>query len=194
MPFNVANALTIGRMLAVPLILVAAWRGSHETFLWLAVYCMVSDIVDGKIARWLGQSSEFGARLDSWADQMMFLGGPIAAAWLQPQLLKSELPFVLAVVGGNIVAVAYGYYKFGQLTSYHTRAAVLTAYIAGAGAIIAITWGWPWLFRAGALVAIYSVAEEIVISFTLDVWTANVPSLAMARAIRTRTARGSTTT
>ena len=125
---------------------------------------------------------------------MMFLGGPIAAAWLQPHLLRSELPFVLAVVGGNLVAVAYGYYKFGQLTSYHTRAAVLTAYVAGAGAIIAITWGWPWLFRAGALVAIYSVAEEIVISFTLDAWTANVPSLAIARAIRTRTARGSTTT
>jgi phosphatidylglycerophosphate synthase len=192
MPFNVANALTIGRMIAVPFILYAAWRGSHTAFFWLAVYCMVSDIIDGKVARWLKQSSEFGARLDSWADQMMFFGGPIAAAWLQPDLLRSEWPFVLAVVGGNVIAVALGYARFRQLTSYHTRAAVLTAYIAGAGAIIAITWGWPWLFRAGALVALYSVAEEIAITFTLPAWTANVPSLAAARAIRTRTAADST--
>jgi CDP-diacylglycerol--glycerol-3-phosphate 3-phosphatidyltransferase len=192
MPFNVANAMTIGRMLAVPVILVVAWQGNHTAFFWLAVFCMVSDIFDGKVARWLKQSSEFGARLDSWADQMMFVGGPLAAAWLQPQLLRSELPFVVAVVGGNVIAVAVGYAKFRQLTSYHTRAAVLTAYIAGAGAIIAITWGWPWLFRAGALVAIYSAAEEIAITLTLPVWTANVPSLAAARATRTRTAADST--
>ncbi|MEI6246450.1 MAG: CDP-alcohol phosphatidyltransferase family protein [Acidobacteriota bacterium] len=194
MPFNVANALTIGRIIAMPIIVIAAWQGRHDVFLWLAVYCMLSDIFDGKIARWLGQASEFGARLDSWADQMMVIGGVIAAALLQPQLIRSEAPFLLFVVGGNFLAIGIGWRKFGRLTSYHTTAARLMAYIAGAGAIVAITWGWPWLFRAGALVAIYSAAEEIGISFTLDVWTANVPSLAVARAIRTRTARGSTTT
>lgn len=194
MRFNVGNALTIGRIIVAPIILVAAWHGRHDVFLWLAVYCMLSDIFDGKIARWMGQASEFGARLDSWADQLMVVSGVLCAMWLQPQLIHSELPFVLFVVGGNFLAIGLGWRKFGRLTSYHTTAARLMAYIAGAGAIVAITWGWPWLFRAGALVAIYSAAEEIAITFTLDAWTANVPSLAVARAIRTRTARDSTTT
>ncbi len=192
MPFNVANALTIGRIVAAPLLLVAAWHGRHDWFFALAVYCMLSDIFDGRIARWLKQSSEFGARLDSWADLLMLIAGPFCAMWLQPQLLRSEALFLASVVGGNVLAIMIGVGKFGRLTSYHTTAARLMAYIAGTGAIVAITWGWPWLFRAGALVAIYSVAEEIAITFTLAAWTANIPSLAAARAHRTRTADAST--
>ena len=177
---NVANALTVGRMAAVPFLLAASWYGRPNVFFALAAYCMLSDIFDGRIARWLGQSSEFGARLDSWADVMMILCGPVCAAWLRPELIRSESMAVSAVVGGNILAIVIGYAKFGRLTCYHTIAARLTAYIAGAGAIIAITWGWPWLFRLGAAIAVYSVLEEIAITFTLKAWTANVSSLKRA--------------
>ena len=178
---NVANALTMGRIVCVPLLLAASWNGRHDIFFGLASYCMLSDIFDGRIARWLGQSSEFGARLDSWADLMMILAGPVCAVWLRPELVRSEWIGVATVVGGSVLAVIIGYAKFGRLTSYHTTAARLTAYLAGAGAIVAITWGWPWLFRAGAVVAVYSVLEEMAITFTLNEWTANVPSIRHAR-------------
>jgi CDP-diacylglycerol--glycerol-3-phosphate 3-phosphatidyltransferase len=183
---NVANALTVGRMVCVPFLLLASWNGRHDIFFALAAYCMLSDIFDGRIARWLGQSSEFGARLDSWADLLMILGGPVCAVWLRPELVRSEWIGVAAVVGGSVLAVVIGNAKFGKLTSYHTTAARLTAYLAGAGAIVAITWGWPWLFRLGAAAAVYSVLEEIAITFTLKQWTANVPSLSAARS-RART-------
>lgn len=178
---NVANALTVGRMVCVPLLLAASWHGRYDIFFGLASYCMLSDICDGRIARWLGQSSEFGARLDSWADLMMILGGPVCAVWLRPELVRSEWISVATFVGGSVLAVIIGYAKFGRLTSYHTTAARLTAYLAGAGAIVAITWGWPWLFRAGAVVAVYSVLEEMAITFALSEWTANVASLSHAR-------------
>jgi CDP-diacylglycerol--glycerol-3-phosphate 3-phosphatidyltransferase len=181
MTLPVANALTIGRMVAAPLLVWVAWLGRHDWFFALAAYCMLSDIFDGRIARWMGQASEFGARLDSWADLLMILGGPVCAWLLQPQLIRSEWPGLAVVVGGNIVAVIYGFAKYGRLTSYHTAAARLTAYVAGAGAIVAITWGWPWLFRAGALLAVYSVLEEIAITATLPTWRANVPSFNHAR-------------
>ncbi len=45
-------------------VLRAAWHGHRLTFLWLAAFCMGSDIIDGKIARGLGQTSDIGARLD----------------------------------------------------------------------------------------------------------------------------------
>lgn len=176
-----ANALTISRMVATPFLLLVAWQGRHDLFFVLASYCMLSDILDGRIARWLGESSEFGARLDSWADLMMILGGPVCAAWLQPQLIRTEWVGVAVVVGGNVLAIAIGFAKFGRLTSYHTTAARLVAYVAGAGAIVAITWGWPWLFRAGAAIAVYSVCEEMAITLRLKTWTANVPSLRSLR-------------
>lgn len=181
---NIANAMTAGRIICVPFLLIASWNGRHDIFFGLAAYCMLSDIFDGRIARWLGQSSEFGARLDSWADLLMILGGPVCAAWLRPELIRSEWMGVASVVGGSVLAVIVGYAKFGRLTSYHTTAARLTAYLAGAGAIVAITWGWPWLFRAGAAVAMYSVIEEMAITFTLKEWTANVADIRRARSIR----------
>jgi CDP-diacylglycerol--glycerol-3-phosphate 3-phosphatidyltransferase len=180
-PFNVANVLTVGRIVAAPCLLVAAWHGRHDIFFGLALYCMLSDIFDGKIARALGQQSDFGARLDSWADLLMVLAGPFCAWWLEPQLFASEALWVAIVVGGNLLAIAIGFVKYRRLTSYHTRAARLMAYLAGGGAIVAITWGWPWLFRVGAAVAIYSLAEEIAITAVLPTWTPNVRTLAHAR-------------
>jgi CDP-diacylglycerol--glycerol-3-phosphate 3-phosphatidyltransferase len=170
-------------MVCAPLMMTSAWFGRHDIFLVLAVYCMLSDIFDGKIARWRGESSDYGAQLDSWADQLMFLAGPFCAWWLQPQLVRNEAPLIMLIVGGNLLAIGAGFAKFGRLTSYHTRASRLTAYLAGAGAIIGIATGWPWLFRIGALVSAYATIEELVITATLREWMANIPSMAAARAM-----------
>jgi len=145
---------------------------------------MVSDIVDGKLARWLGQTSEIGARLDSWADVAMMAAGPFCAVWLRPDLVRTEALFVALVLGGYAVAIAAGYAKFGRLTSYHTRAATLAAYFIGAGVILGIGGITTWVFRIGALLVACAELEEVAITWALPEWRANVPSLALALRIR----------
>ena len=183
-PLNIPNALSLARIAAAPMMLLAAWHGHRLAFLWLAVFCMGSDIIDGKIARWLGQTSDFGARLDSWADLTMIASGPFCAWWLKPELVRTEAIALGAVMGSYALAIIVGYAKFGRLTSYHTRAATLSAYFVGAGAIMGIAGGTPWLFRLGALLVAYAEIEEVAISGTLREWRANVPSFAHALAIR----------
>lgn len=183
-PLTVPNVLSLSRIAAAPLMLAAAWQANQAAFLWLASFCMASDIVDGKIARWLGQTSEVGARLDSWADVAMLAAGPVCCWWLRPDLVRTEAVFVAIVVGGYATAIVVGYAKYGRLTSYHTRAATLAAYLVGAGAILAIGGGSTWLFRIGAVVVACAELEEVAISWTLTEWRANVRSLADALEIR----------
>ena len=183
-PLNVPNALSLARIAAAPAMLLASWHGDSAAFLWLAGFCMVSDIADGKLARWLGQTSEIGARLDSWADVAMMAAGPFCAVWLRPDLVRTEALFVALVLGGYAVAIAAGYAKFGRLTSYHTRAATLAAYFVGAGVILGIGGITTWVFRIGALLVACAELEEVAITWALPEWRANVPSLALALRIR----------
>lgn len=76
MNMSVANAVTVLRIILSPLLVVI------DPFSWgfvvLFIMCGISDITDGWIARRTATQSDFGGRLDSVADLIMF----IALAWV----------------------------------------------------------------------------------------------------------------
>ena len=59
---------------------------------------LVSDALDGIIARMLDQTSELGARLDSYGDILTYLSTPIAVWWLWPDIVKEELYYIIAAI------------------------------------------------------------------------------------------------
>jgi CDP-diacylglycerol--glycerol-3-phosphate 3-phosphatidyltransferase len=181
---NVANALSALRIVLAPVLLALAWLGRHELFLPCLVASLVSDILDGKIARRFHLTSEFGARLDSWGDLVTYSSVPFCAWWLRPEIVRSEAPFFWAVVAAYTVPVLVGFLKYRTLTSYHTRGAVLSAYLVGAATVVIFAYGptWPLRFAAGVLVL--AEIEEILITLTLPTALTNVPSLRHARALR----------
>jgi phosphatidylglycerophosphate synthase len=67
---NAPNALSAFRVLCVPLLLALAWNGATGIFLILFAPALLSDVLDGVLARKLGQESEFGARLDQWSAKL----------------------------------------------------------------------------------------------------------------------------
>lgn len=75
MAISLPNALTLGRIAAVPL-LVAAFDGlSGDTARWVAlaifIAAAVTDWLDGALARALRQESKLGAMLDPIADKLL---------------------------------------------------------------------------------------------------------------------------
>ena len=66
--FTAANGFTYARLVLLPLV-IAGVVTQHR---WFAVVCMVliwiTDLVDGRLARRLGQQSDFGKTLDSTID------------------------------------------------------------------------------------------------------------------------------
>ncbi|GAB3126137.1 CDP-diacylglycerol--glycerol-3-phosphate 3-phosphatidyltransferase [Tsukamurella serpentis] len=75
--FNVANALTVVRIVLVPVFLFALFAaGGHDTgWRWIAfavfAIAMITDRIDGQIARRYGLVTEFGKLMDPIADKAL---------------------------------------------------------------------------------------------------------------------------
>ena len=182
--FTLPNALSALRIVLAPVLLALAWYGAHQAFLVVLVVTLVSDIIDGKLARWLKETSEFGARLDSWGDLATYTTVPLCGVWLRPEIVAGEAPYFAMVVGGYVVPVVIGFLRFRTLTSYHTRGAVLSAYLVGAAAIVIFANGPTWPFRAAACVLVLAELEEIAITAVLPRPVTNVSGIRRALALR----------
>jgi len=181
--FNVPNLLSGLRIALVPALLHLAWTGRSTLFLVTLAVSLLSDLVDGQLARALDQTSELGARLDSWGDFATYMTVPICAWWLWPDLIRRETPFVVAVILSYAVPIAIGFLKYRRLTSYHTWGAKLSAVLMGAGALTLFAGGPAWPFRLATGVLVIAEIEEMAITAILSEWRSNVPSLRHAMRI-----------
>lgn len=181
---SIPNLLSLLRIVLVPLFVTAAWSGNRSLFLTLFLAALLSDALDGYLARRLGQTSELGSRLDSWGDCLVYCATPLALWWLWPGLLRREAPFFLAAGLAFAVPIAIGFLKYQKLTSYHTRGAKLAAVLLAAATPLLLLGGPAWPFRLAVGVLVLAECEEIAITLTLPAWHSNVPTLAAARRLR----------
>lgn len=99
MPFNVPNALTSFRIVAIPLVVLVyylpvPWAGPAAGLLF--GLAGVTDWLDGYLARRLDQTSNFGAFLDPVADKLI-----VSTALLV--LVQNDPTVVLAMVAAIII-------------------------------------------------------------------------------------------
>ena len=181
---SVPNALSALRIALAPVLLGLAWMNASRAFVVTLAVALLSDVVDGRLARRLGQTSDLGARLDSTGDLLLYLVVPICGVWLRPDVVRAERAWFLAAVASAMVPVAVGLAKFGRPTSYHTRGAKLSAYLLGASILVIFVDGPAWPFRLAAAVFVLAELEELAITSVLREWRANVPSLRHALALR----------
>jgi len=181
---TIANGLSVLRIGLAPLLLVLASHGAAHAFTACLALALLTDIADGKIARWLGQTSLLGARLDSWGDLLLYLALPVCGVLLRPEFVRAEATWFAVAVASAFVPVALGLVRFGRLTSYHTRGAKAAAYLLGGSTLAAFAGGPGWPFRIATAAFVCAEAEEIAITLVLPCWRANVRSLTHALVLR----------
>ena len=86
------NQLTLLRMLALPFILIAMVYHHHEIALVLFSIAVITDVIDGKIARSFSQKTELGAYLDPLADKLLLCSTFVA------QALIGTIPWWLTIL------------------------------------------------------------------------------------------------
>ena len=175
--FGIANMLSCFRLVAVPFLLYLAWTGKPNSFLILLGFSFFSDLIDGSVARLLNQTSELGAKLDSWGDLATYLTIPICAWWLWPDILKREAFYVLYIIIAYSVPLLTGLLKFGKLPSYHTWAAKASMIILSTTAVTLILTGVSWPFHLAAIAQGLVALEEMIITLRLPQPRSNVRSL-----------------
>ena len=76
--YYLPNAVTVVGIAFAAIAVQCAVEGRYRTAAWWAMYCLLTDNIDGAIARRLRASSAFGAQLDSFADFFSFGATPVA--------------------------------------------------------------------------------------------------------------------
>jgi CDP-diacylglycerol--serine O-phosphatidyltransferase len=98
--FNAANLLTTLAVALNILIVYLALQGETKWAFWLYFFVLGIDGFDGKVARWLKCSTDFGAKLDSLSDAISFCVMPAVMA----AFLGFNSPAAIALVILNAVA------------------------------------------------------------------------------------------
>ena len=183
---NLPNALTTLRLCSVPVLLWLAWQGESVFFVCVLVGSLLTDLIDGLLARWLKQASEFGTRYDTVADASLFLALPVCVYWLKPEFMRQEAVFFWMVIACFAVPLALSLLRFGRLPSLHTLGNKCSAVLLGAAIIIVFLDGSYLPFRIAAVVHLLASIEESTIILVLPKWRSNVPSLRHALTWRKR--------
>ncbi len=181
---NVPNALSALRLVGTPLPVVAAWLQSPTMTLGLVLCLVLTDWLDGVIARAWRQETSAGALLDTLAD--IVLGVAVLwCAWLLNRQTVWEHRFWIGAVGASYaLSATYSLWKFRRWPSYHTllaKAGMVLVGIAGL-ALLAAPLGLSARAASICLIAATSVVtignlEALLITLRLHGPSSNIRSV-----------------
>ena len=116
---KIANIITLCRMIgSIGLLFCPMFSAC---FYGLYIFCGLTDMVDGTIARKMGAISEFGAKLDTVADFLFVIASFVK---LVPVIRIPVWIWVWAAViaMGKLVTLVWGFTQMKQMPSLHTIA------------------------------------------------------------------------
>ena len=174
---NAPNALSAFRIACVPLLLVLAFQGNVSAFLVFFGLGLLSDALDGPLARRLGQESAFGARLDQWGDFALWAVLPLAAWWLWPEIIRREAWYVVLAISCMLLPTAIAYVKYRAVPGYHTWSVKLGAIAMGVAVPLLLLFDIAWPFRIAALFQVVCAVDELGITWLSAECRNDVPSV-----------------
>ncbi|MBV1930916.1 MAG: CDP-alcohol phosphatidyltransferase family protein [Porticoccaceae bacterium] len=185
---NIPNMLSGTRILLAPVLLVLADQQLEIWFLSLLAVSLATDAVDGYLARKLNQTSELGARLDSWGDALTYGTMVLGLLWLWPDIFAREAWFLYVGMGCYLVPTALGLLKFRELPSFHTWSAKISAVAMVPAYYMMVMLDESLLFRGVVIFDIWVALEAVFITVILKANRNNVPTIFHAIEIMRRQA------
>lgn len=170
------NAISLMRLVIAPVGLLVAWRGAGDVYKALFTLAVASDLIDGVLARHLGQDTEFGAKLDTWADSATYAALFFSVLLLWPEFVASHAGLLTACLALYAFVFSLAFLRFRKLPSYHSWGGKLSAVLMGASILLWFYTGNDAPFRLALIVALAAGLDELAITLVLPDWRANVPS------------------
>jgi CDP-diacylglycerol--glycerol-3-phosphate 3-phosphatidyltransferase len=171
---SIPNFLSISRIVLSPFLLLVEPLGG--LFFTLYFICFVSDGLDGYVARITNTESDFGAKLDSIADVIMFvILMSILYGIINPTTFIIAWVIIIALVRAtSLISVVVKYKTFGIVHSYGNK---LTGLTLGILPFSFIFFSPDRLVIFICILACLSAVEELLIHLTSRHFQANRKSL-----------------
>lgn len=176
---NLANILSAYRIISSPVLIFCLLMGRTELFKWLLALSFFTDAADGYLARRLRTVTAFGARLDSVGDDITVAVAIFAIARLHPGFFYDQAVIIAILLGLLALQIGIALVKFHKMTAYHTYLAKLAAVLQAAWLLCFLFFETPLypLFYLCILVTCLQIAEEILITLVLSVYTVNIKGI-----------------
>ncbi|WP_345972773.1 CDP-alcohol phosphatidyltransferase family protein [Sulfurimonas diazotrophicus] len=166
--WTIPNTLSLFRLACAPLLVLSGLAESAVPFFTILSLMLVSDALDGFLARLLHQTSVLGAKLDSYGDYATYMAVTLGA-WLQwPERIEREAPVILLAVAVFILPAVASILKFKRFASYHTWITKLSAILMSLGIFALLVFDLSWPFYVAVAVLMLEAIENIAITLTLD--------------------------
>ena len=175
---QIPNIISGCRLAATPVLLWLALGGHRDGFMWLLLACLLSDIVDGLIARTFRLESTFGAFLDSTADSLVTLTGVVGVVVYQWDFVAAHMVALFVMIACHLGQSAAALWKYGRLSSFHSYLMRVVAYAQGIFFMGLFLWGYTsWQFHLMFVLTCAAYAEDFLLVAILPTWTHDVRGL-----------------
>lgn len=185
---SVPHVLILFRFLLAPTILALAYYNGERTSILIVILMylgLISDILDGIIARKSNISTAALRRLDSQTDMIFWLSIGFSAWFMHPEVINQNTIAIWIILGMEVSVYLISIVKFKRETCTH-------AYLSkfwGICLLVAFTFligfnhaGFP--FKLAIVVGLISHLDRILITLILPHWSFDVPSAYHAYLIR----------
>lgn len=168
------NGISLARLMSVPVLMILAFSGKEEAFIWLLLAALLSDILDGLIARGFGFTSSLGAMLDSIADSLFMIAAACGVWVFHQEFVQQHGMTVLFVLGLWLLQMLASFWRYGRLSSFHAYTVRVGAYALGIFVMVLFIWGFnSWIFYLAVITNVLGYLEEFLLLWLLPDWTPN---------------------
>lgn len=174
---TIPNIICIVRLVGALSLFYFAITQNLGYFVGIFVVLSLSDWVDGRLARWLKQRSDFGARLDSFADSVLYGSLLFGLLWMKGEVLRQEAVWWIVGILSYVLTTGAGLWKYGRVPSYHTYGAKISQWLVLVGAVCLLLDYSLWPFRIAMLAGTLTNLEATAITWYLPEWRADVLTL-----------------
>jgi cardiolipin synthase len=176
--FNVPNLLSGYRLLAFPATLYFAIRGDEKTFVILICISLVTDVLDGFIARTFHLVTRFGGALDNLADLGTYTAALYGVFRFRWDAVRPHVWILYAFLAALLFSYSVAWIRFRKMPGLHLYSGMIKATLQGVFFFVLFAWGfWPWLFYLAAGWGILAYIEKTAVLFLLEDITPNTKGL-----------------
>jgi cardiolipin synthase len=156
---NLPNALTLIRILLIPLFVILLISKSFDTALIIFIIAGITDALDGFIAKIWHQRTELGSYLDPIADKLL-----LASAFVTLAILHIIPSWLTVIVMSRDVIIALGFWVLTMTDHKPTVEPRYTSKITTVLQILTVIWAlFPLLIRLTAFFTMLSGVHYIYI-------------------------------
>jgi CDP-diacylglycerol--glycerol-3-phosphate 3-phosphatidyltransferase len=160
--YNVPNALSAYRLLAFPFIFYMVYAGMENYFAVFICINLITDVLDGFIARRFNLATRLGAHLDAMADIGTYILALYGVFKFKSVVLGNDIILLWIFLGIYFSQVLVAFLRHGKNSNLHLYSSKAAGYLQGVFFFVLFAWIYlPWFFYIAMIAGILARSEEL---------------------------------